>query len=123
MSYTTFSYSNLKINKKKADADDTIKVNVDVTNTGSRDGEEVVQLYVSDVESSMPMPVKQLRGFERISLKKGQKKTVTFTLTPIEDMHYYDAVQKQYAVDPGEFEIQIGASSVDIRAKKSVTLR
>jgi beta-glucosidase len=62
-----------------------LKIKVDVTNTGERDGEEVVQLYVRDVESSVPMPVKQLRGFERISLKKGQTKTVSFILKPIEE--------------------------------------
>ncbi|MHC5161638.1 MAG: glycoside hydrolase family 3 protein [Planctomycetota bacterium] len=120
LSYTTFSYSNLKINKKKVDADDILKIKVDVTNTGERDGEEVVQLYVRDVESSVPMPVKQLRGFERISLKKGQTKTVSFILKPIEDMRYYDARNQQYQVEPGEFEIQIGASSSDIRLKERV---
>ncbi|MHC5164076.1 MAG: fibronectin type III-like domain-contianing protein, partial [Planctomycetota bacterium] len=65
-----------------------------------------MQLYVRDVESSVPMPVKQLRGFERISLKKGQTKTVSFILKPIEDMRYYDARNQQYQVEPGEFEIQ-----------------
>ena len=93
---------------------------MDVTNTGERDGEEVVQLYVRDVESSVPMPVKQLRGFERISLKKGQTKTVSFILKPIEDMRYYDPQKQHYTVEPGEFEIQIGASSNDIRLKEHV---
>ena len=120
LSYTTFNYSNLKINKSKLGADDTLKIKVDVTNTGSRNGEEVVQLYVRDVESSLPMPVRQLRGFERITLEKGQTKTVTFTLTPMEDMRYYDAQKQAYAVEAGEFEIQIGASSSDIRETKTL---
>jgi beta-glucosidase len=123
LSYTTFSYSNLKVNKEKVDKNGQLKVKVDVTNTGSRDGEEVVQLYVRDVESSRPMPVKQLRGFERISLEQGQTKTVTFTLTPIEDMHYYNAQQECYTVEPGEFEIQVGASSSDIRVTKTISVR
>ena len=115
LSYTTFKYSNMKISRKKIKADGTLKVSVDVSNVGQRDGEEVVQLYVHDVESSRPMPLKQLRGFERISLEKGQKKTVTFSLKPIEDMRYYDGWHQQYQVEPGEFEIQVGASSSDIR--------
>lgn len=117
LSYTTFTYSNLKMSTNKVDPEDTLTVKVDVTNTGSRDGEEVVQLYVRDVESSLPMPVKQLRGFERIALKKGQAKTVTFFLRPIQDMRYYDARKQTYAVESGSFEIQIGASSRDIRQK------
>jgi beta-glucosidase len=123
LSYTTFSYSNLKINKNNVDADGTLKIKVNVTNTGELDGEEVVQLYVRDVESSVPMPIKQLRGFERIALKKGQTKTVTFILKPIEDMRYYDARHQQYQVEPGEFEIQIGASSADIRLKEVISVR
>ncbi len=117
LSYTTFEYSNMKISRKNIKSDDTVKVSVDVTNVGRRDGEEVVQLYVRDLKSSQPMPVKQLRGFERIAMNKGQTKTVTFSLKPAEDMHYYDAQKQRYAVEPGEFEIQIGASSGDIRQK------
>jgi len=120
LSYTTFKYSDMKISRDEIDADDAVTVSVDVANTGTRDGEEVVQLYVRDVESSLPMPVKQLRGFERIVLQKGQRKTVTFTLKPIEDMRYYNAQQQRYAVWPGEFEIQIGSSSSDIRQKGTI---
>lgn len=122
LSYTTFAYSNLKLSGSTVKPNDTVTVTVDVANTGGRDGEEVVQLYVRDVESSWPMPVKQLRGFERIALKKGEKQTATFTLKPIDDMRYYDAMQQRYAVEPGDFEIQIGASSRDIRLKSSVTV-
>lgn len=122
LSFTAFEYSKLKISRKKADANDTIKVSVEVTNTGERDGEEVVQLYVRDVESSLTMPVKQLRGFERVAIPAGKKKTVSFTLKPIEDMRYYDAMQQQYAVEPGEFEIQVGASSADVRVAGSVVV-
>ncbi len=122
LSYTTFVYSDMAMSRNSLRADDTITVSVNVTNTGDRDGEEVVQLYVRDVESSLPMPVMQLRGFERIALAKGKSKTVTFTLKPIEDMRYYNAMLQAYAVEPGEFEIQIGASSRDIRLKDTVTV-
>jgi beta-glucosidase len=91
-----------------------------VKNTGEYDGEEVVQLYVCDVESSLPMPVKQLRGFERIELEKGQTKDVVFNLNAAEDMRYYDAELRKYNVEPGEFEIQIGSSSSDIRLRAIV---
>ncbi len=117
LSYTMFKYSNMKMSRNEIQADDTVTVSVDVTNTGQRDGEEVVQLYVRNVESSLPMPVKQLCGFERIALKKGQTKNVTFTLKPIDDMRYYDAQKQAYTVELGDFEIQIGASSRDIRQK------
>ena len=123
LSYTTFEYSDIKISPDKADADDIVTVSVNVANTGTRDGEEVVQLYVRDVQSARPMPVKQLRGFERISLKKGQRKTVTFTLKPAEDMRYYDAQRRRYEVEPGDFEIQVGASSGDIRQKDTITVQ
>jgi len=122
LSYTTFAYSDLTMSRKRLKAHDTLTVSVTVANTGTRDGEEVVQLYVRDVTSSIPMPIKQLRGFERITLAKGESKSVTFTLKPIEDMCYYNAMLQGYAVEPGEFEIQIGASSRDIRLKETVTV-
>ena len=122
LSYTRFEYSDLKISGSKVGANDAVKVSVDVTNSGGMDGEEVVQLYVRDVESTLPMAVKQLRGFERIMLKKGQTRSVTFELCPMEDMRYYNAQKQEYAVEPGEFEIQVGASSSDIRLVKSVTV-
>lgn len=123
LSYTTFDYSNLKISQEKVKPDQTLTVQVDVTNTGSRDGEEVVQLYVRDVESDRPMPIRQLRGFERVAIAKGKTKTVSFTLKPIEDMRYYDGQLQRYAVEPGEFEIQIGASSSDIRQMGTVVVK
>jgi beta-glucosidase len=123
LSYTTFDYANLKVTPDSVKANEAVTVKVDVTNSGGRDGEEVVQLYVRDMESTLPMPVKQLRGFERIALKKGEKKTVTFTLKPSEDMRYYDAQQQAYRVEPGAFEIQLGASSADIRLTGRVNVR
>ena len=123
LSYTAFQYSNLKINKKQVKADGTIKVSFKVANTGKIDGDEVPQLYVRDVESTLPMPLKQLRGFKRVHLKAGESKTVTFKLTPNQDMSCYDVKKSDYAVEPGDFEIQIGASSADIRLKETVTIK
>ena len=122
-SYTKFKYSDMKINKKTIGKDDSFTVSVNVKNVGPMDGQEVVQLYVRDVESSLPMPIKQLRGFERISLDKGKNKTLTFELNAAEDLRYYNPRISSYDVEPGEFEIQIGASSEDIRLKEMITVK
>ena len=123
ISYTTFKYSDMIIDKTMIVDTDDILVSVKVKNSGDIDGEEVVQLYVKDVESTTWMPIKQLREFRRISLKKGEEKTVEFKLSPIKDMRYYDALRQNYAVEPGEFEIQIGSSSRDIRLKKIIEVK
>ena len=122
LSYTSFEYSNLKIDKTIINEKDEINISVKVKNTGNYDGDEVVQVYVKDIESDKIMSVKQLREFERISLKKGEEKTLTFTLKAEEDLRYYDAFYKQYMVEPGDFEIQVGASSQDIRLQHIVTV-
>jgi beta-glucosidase len=123
LSYTAFQYSDLKINKKQARANDTVKVSFTIANAGKIDGDEVPQLYIRDVKSTLPMPIKQLRGFNRVHLKAGESKTVTFNLTPNQDMSYYDVKKSDYAVEPGDFEIQIGASSADIRLKDTVAVK
>jgi beta-glucosidase len=123
LSYTTFKYSDLKINNTKAKTDQAIEVSFNLTNTGKIDGDEVAQLYVHDVESTLPMATKQLRGFKRVHLKAGQSEKVTFKLNPKEDMSYYDVKKGNYAVEPGDFEVQIGASSTDIRVKETITVQ
>ena len=120
MSYTKFKYSDMTIDKTNIVKSDEILVSVKVKNSGVLDGEEVVQLYIKDVESTTWMPLKQLREFKRISLKKGEQKTVEFKLKAIEDLRHYDATKQSYVVEPGDFEIQIGSSSKDIRLKKIV---
>jgi beta-glucosidase len=122
LSYTNFTYSDIKIDKTKAKANEEIKVTIKVKNTGNYDGDEVVQLYTSDAKSDTWMPIKQLRKFQRIALKKGEEKTVEFTIKPSEDMHYYDALKGSYTVEPGDFEIQVGASSCDIRLKQLINI-
>ncbi|HEY7515154.1 MAG TPA: glycoside hydrolase family 3 C-terminal domain-containing protein, partial [Vicinamibacteria bacterium] len=115
LSYTRFAYTDLKVSRSRLGVGDRLDVSVEVKNVGEREGDEVVQLYVRDVESQRPMPVKQLRGFERIALGRGESRTVTFPLVPERDFAYYDEVRKAFAVEPGEFEVQVGASSHDIR--------
>lgn len=117
LSYTTFDYSGLKINKKSPT---DYEVSVSVRNTGNYDGEEVVQLYVRDEVASTVRPIKQLRHFDRIPLKRGESKTVTFQLTE-EDFSIID-LKMNKTVEPGKFTIMVGASSNDIRLKDSIEI-
>lgn len=119
LSYTSFSYSNLQINAKDSTFKGDITINVDIENTGKLKGDEVVQLYFKDELSSVTVYESQLRGFERINLEPGQKKTVKFTLKQ-EDLTLLNKNMK-WIVEPGVFEILIGSSSEDIRLKKKFT--
>ncbi len=123
LSYTNFAYDSLKVSKKKAAAADKIEVSFRVTNTGKVDGDEVVQLYVRDVESDLVMPIKQLRGFERIHLKAGESKKVKMYIKPENDMRYYEPRQEKFTVEPGDFEIQIGSASDNIRLRQIITVK
>lgn len=109
LSYTTFAYSNLKISNAKPKFKEKIKITVDVTNTGNYDGAEVVQLYVKDAVGSVTRPVRELKGFEKIQLKKGEKKTVTFEISS-EDLKFYNIDMKNTA-EPGDFTIFVGGNS------------
>jgi len=122
LSYTNFVYSDINVDKTTLSAKDELKVSLKVKNTGKYDGEEVVQLYTRDVKSDLWMPVKQLRKFQRIPLRKGEEKTVEFIVNPSEDMRYYDPIKRSFAVEPGAFEIQVGASSEDIRLKQIINI-
>ena len=118
LSYTTFEYSNLILSKEVISPDESVEVSFDVANTGSRAGDEVVQLYVHDRVSSITVYEKVLRGFERVPLAPGEKKTLHFTITP-KDLSLLDADFKR-VVEPGDFDIMIGASSTDIRLQKKL---
>ncbi|NWG07648.1 MAG: glycoside hydrolase family 3 C-terminal domain-containing protein [Chloroflexi bacterium] len=121
LSYTRFKYSNLKLSAKAITPKDTLKVKVDVTNTGRVAGREVVQLYVRDVQSTFARPEKELKAFAKVELKPKQTRTVTFTLDR-EAFWYFDVVRNKWNTEPGEFEILVGASSRDIRLSGTVTL-
>lgn len=116
LSYTTFAYSGLSLSPSKIQADGTVTVSVEIANTGHRAGDEVVQLYVRDVASSVVRPVKELRGFQRISLEPGEKRTVTFAV-PAAKLAFWDEKMHAFLVEPGDFEVMVGASSEDIRAR------
>lgn len=111
LSYTTFSYSNLKVSSSSIKKNQLITVSVDVENTGKRSGDEVVQLYIRDDVASVTRPVKELKGFKKISLNPGEKKTVEFMLTP-DDLSFYNLEMKK-VVEPGTFTIFVGGNSVD----------
>ena len=113
LSYTSFEYSNIQITPKETGPDGKIYVSVDVKNAGKREGDEVVQLYIDDVISSLSTPVKELRGFEKINLAPGEKKTVKFTLSS-EHLSFFDKNLKP-VVEPGTFKVMVGSSSKDIR--------
>jgi beta-glucosidase len=112
LSYTTFAYSNLKITPDNASANQTIKVSVGVKNTGKVTGDEVVQLYIRDDISSVIRPVKELKGFERITLKAGETKTVSFEIGR-EELQFYNEDMKR-VVEPGKFIIMVGGNSEDL---------
>lgn len=119
LSYTRFEYSDLKLDRATAAPNDVVKISLKVKNTGARAGDEVVQLYLHPLDPKRPRAARELRGAERFALKPGEQRTVSFTLRPNRDLTYYDVEKQAYAVDPGKYEVQLGASSADIRLKKS----
>ena len=121
LSYTTFAYSNLKVDKESMKDTDTMAVSVDVTNTGKMAGKEVVQLYVADKESTVIRPIKELRDFAKVELAPGETKTVSFTLGK-RAFAYYSVKLHDWHVETGEFDIMIGQSSRDIVLTKTVTV-
>lgn len=113
LSYTSFSYSNIRVDKPSIFKSDTITISVDVKNTGTFDGDEVVQMYLRQKEASVKMPLRQLKAFKRIRINKGEIRTVSFCLSK-KDLSYWDN-KNEFVFDSGEYNIQIGSSSDDIR--------
>ena len=109
LSYTTFEYANLKISSDKMKFDDTLKVTVDVTNTGDYDGKEVIQLYIRDLVGSVTRPLKELKAFQKINFKKGEKQTVTFEIS-VEDLKFYNS-DLDFVAEPGTFQVFVGTDS------------
>jgi beta-glucosidase len=116
LSYTTFEYGKVTSDKESMSPSDQITFSVKVKNTGTRAGEEVVQLYISDLKSSVPRPVKELKGFEKIALQPNEEKTVTFTIDK-SALSYFDAAKHDWVAEPGDFTALVGAASDDIRTK------
>ena len=122
LSYTTFAYGKATADKKTIAQGETITVSVPVTNTGEREGMEVVQLYISDPKCSVDRPVKELKGFEKVSLKPGETKTVTFTIGT-DALSYFDAQRHQWVAEPGQFVAHIAAASDDVRSSVKFELK
>ncbi len=116
LSYTTFKYSNLAVSRSKISTDESLNVTVDVTNTGKRKGDEVAQMYIRDEFSSVTRPIKELKGFKRVTLKPGETKKITFKVTP-EKLQFYNRNMKR-VVEPGSFEVMVGGNSVDLTKTK-----
>jgi len=116
LSYTTFEYGKVTADKQKMSSSDKITFSVSVKNKGSRDGAETVQLYITDIKSSLPRPVKELKGFEKVFLKAGEEKTVSITVDK-SALSFFDDKKHAWVAEPGDFEALIGASSSDIRSK------
>ncbi len=121
LSYTTFAYDNLKLDREVFETGDTLKVSLEITNTGACAGKEVVQLYVAPGKSWAIRPVHELKGFEKISLQPGETKTVTFFLKD-RDFAYYDPETRDWFVEKGMYGIEIGASCRDIRLAGEVSV-
>ncbi len=113
LSYTTFEYSDLTLEKNQIKKDELLKVLVKVKNTGKYEGKEVVQLYIRDLVGSVTRPVKELKDFQKISLKPGETKTVEFTITP-EKLKFYD-INMNYVVEPGDFKVVVGTNSEEVK--------
>lgn len=121
LSYTSFAYSNLRLDKSKMADNDTVTVSVDVTNTGDIEGKEIVQLYISDLTGAARRPLRELKGYEKVSLKPGETKIVSFVLDYRSFAWYHTGIKDWYAAS-GDYEILIGASSRDMRLSEKVHL-
>ena len=121
LSYTAFEYGKVRIDRKEMKADETITLTVPVTNVGQRAGAEVVQLYIRDVKSTLPRPVKELKGFRKIMLAPGETQEVSFVIDS-ESLRYYHDGQQKWVAEPGKFEAVVAASATDIRGKASFML-
>ncbi|MBB5345069.1 glycoside hydrolase family 3 C-terminal domain-containing protein [Tunturibacter empetritectus] len=119
LSYTTFAYSNLHVSTSSLAPSGNLTVTADIRNTGARDGDEVVQLYVAYPHSAVARPIEELKGFERTHLRAGESKTVTLHL-PAQSLGYWNDMQHDFVVEPGPIELRIGASSNDIKLSKTV---
>lgn len=121
LSYTSFSYGKPQLSTRTMTQGDTLTLSVSVTNTGSREGQETVQLYIRDSKSSLPRPEKELKGFSKVSLAPGETKAVTFEITS-DALSYFDPERHEWVAEPGRFEALVGAASDDIRSKVQLEL-
>jgi beta-glucosidase len=116
LSYTQFKLTNLQLSAQRVKADGKVTVSVDVENTGKRTGDEVVQLYIRDTVATMTRPVKELKGFQRVTLVPGEKKHLQFTLTS-EHLGFWNR-EMRFVVEPGEFKVMVGPNSQEVSETK-----
>jgi beta-glucosidase len=121
LSYTAFDYKTLTLSSASAKADESITASVIMSNTGKRDGDEVVQLYATAVKPPVPMPLRQLIGFKRVSLKAGETKTVEIVV-PVNQLRRWDEAGKHYLVDPGAYNITVSPASDKPALKATLTV-
>ena len=116
LSYTTFEYGDLKLSSHQVNMDDwKITATINVKNTGSRDADEIVQLYIRDMVASISRPVKELKGFQRIHLAAGESREISFDITP-EMLKFYNAKLK-HVIEPGDFQIMVGGNSKEVKTQ------
>jgi len=119
LSYTTFRYSNLRLNSTTLKSNGQVQISFDLTNTGKRFGEEVVQLYVKYLDSKVSRPLKELKRFSRVAVRAGETKRVSLSLKG-DQLAYWNVDAHRFEVEPGNIEIRIGSSSADVKLKKIV---
>ena len=117
LSYSQFNYTDMRLSSTSIRGNNSLKVSVNITNTSKVDGAEVVQLYLRDMDSSVPRPIKELKGFDKVWLKAGETQTAQFTLTQ-RDLSFWDVKSNNWLAESGEFEVMLGASVNDIRLSK-----
>ena len=122
LSYTTFDYSKLELPAGPVDAGATIPIRVEIANTGAIDGDEVVQLYIHKTAGTQVRPKLQLKAFQRVTIAKGTSETVTLKLA-VSDLGMWNTARKQFVVDPGSYEIMVGASAADIRMRGKLDVK
>jgi beta-glucosidase len=116
LSYARFKYKSAQLDRTRVSAGDTVRVSVEVANRGARDGDEVVQVYFRHVTSAFAQARQSLCGFQRVAVPRGQNMRVEIEV-PVKEFRFWDTQKKQYAVEPGQYEILVGAASDDIRAR------
>ena len=121
LSDTSFEYSDLNVSKEEFNEHDTVTVTFSIKNVGKSEGAEIAQLYIEDVQSSLPRPIKELKGFKRVSVEPGQAATVRLQLTK-EDFSYWNPKTKGWYAEKGKFIIHVGSSSKEIRLQKTIEL-
>ena len=121
LSYTDFSYSNLRLDKKEFSSNERVALTFKITNTGSRDGSEIAQIYIKDDESSVERPLKELKAHTKVFLKSGEKKSIDIVLDK-SDFSFWDETEEGWKLEAGSFTIMIGSSSVDIHLSERISI-